>query len=158
MILHILFTSGIIISIVGWFLDRANKFQWLMLKISPDSVYALMALDDLTKDTKISLTQKHKGFNPLLKKWPDLKNKSRIEYIGRSVAFMSFGPEVKNDIQLITYDKDQKKIENVWSISEARCSFQNMSENKLFKMGTALFGFGLAITVISYIMGINKDS
>ncbi|GEM_PF-878242 len=158
MIMHIIFTSGILISIVGWFLDRANKFQWLMLKIAPDCIFAQKALDSLEADQKISLTKNDEGFQILLNKWPDLISKQSVEYIGRSVAFVSLGPQVRNDIELIAYDKEQKEVKERWGLLDARSSIEKISEKKLFKLGACLFLLGIALAVFSYIISINITS
>jgi hypothetical protein len=158
MIIHIFFIIGILISIVGWFLDRANKFKWLMLKIAPDCIFAQRALDSLEADQKIGLTKNHKGFQILLNKWPNLISKQSVEYIGRSLAFIEFGPQVKNDIQLIAYDKEEKEVKERWSMLDARSSIEKILEKKLFKQGVYLFWFGIAVSVISYIISININS
>lgn len=153
MLVHSLFIAGIVVTIIGWFFENAKRFKWLMLRIAPEYILGKNALDDLEKDQKTALTKNHEGFNVLLEKWPNLQEKNNVEYIGRSVAFISFGSQVKNDIQLIPYDSNQKEIPNRWSFLEAREKIEEISERKLFRIGTFLFWCGLLLSAISYIVG-----
>lgn len=124
-----------------------------MLRIAPEYIFGKKALDDLEKDQKTALTKNHEGFNVLLGKWPNLQNMDEVEYIGRSVAFISFGSQVMNDIQLIPYDSNQKEIPNRWSFIEAREKIDEISDRKLFRMGAFLFWGGILLSIISYILG-----
>lgn len=157
-LLHALFIVGIIFTITGWFFDRAKSFNFLLSWISPEYVFAQQALADLKKDQKIALTKNHEGFEVLLKKWPDLSEKESVVYIGRSVAYMSFGPEMSSDIEIIAFDKDQNEIKNRWAMSNANATFESIIDKKLFIIGTILFWFGIVISVVSHILSSSNNS
>ncbi len=89
-----------------------------MAKVARDYVATKKSLEILKNNPKVALTKEDEGFTILLNKWPNLKEKSSVEYIGRTVAFVSFGPQVKNDIQLVLYDKNEEEIKNRWNMSE----------------------------------------
>ena len=156
--LNIIFIIGIIFTIIGWFFDKATSFDWLMIKIAPDYVFAQKALSDLKENPKIALTRQHKGFKILLDKWPNLEGKDSVEYIGRTVAFVSFGSQIKNDIELVLYDKGQKEIKKRWNISEAESVLEKMIETRLFKIGAFLFWGGIIVSIISHIVSIKTIS
>ena len=158
MIINALFLIGIILAIVGWFFDRAKLFNWLMMKIAPDYIFAQKALEDLKKDPKIALTKHHEGFQILLERWPNLSNKDSVEYIGRTAAFVSFGAQVKNDIQLIAYDNENKEIRERWSISNATVVIEEIVERRLFKIGAILFWIGIVVSIASHIISLKTNS
>lgn len=151
-LIHISFIIGIIIAIIGWFFNHASSFNWLILMIASNYIFAKRALGDLEKDQKIALTKHHEGFKILLDKWPNLHNKDSVEYIGRSVAFVSFGAQAKNDIQIIAYDTNKNEIKERWSILGARSELEKIAENKLFKIGAIFFWSGISISIASHII------
>ena len=110
--INIVFIIGIIIMIIGWFFDRAKSFNWLMIRIAHSYVSAQKALEDLKGNPKVALTKHHEGFQILINKWPNLDDTNSAKYIGRTTAFLSFGAQVKNDIELVLYDKKKKEIKN----------------------------------------------
>jgi hypothetical protein len=154
MLVHYLFIVGIIVTIIGWFLENIKRFKWFMLRIAPEYIFGRNALGDLEKNQKIALTKNHEGFSVLLRNWPNLQEKNKVEYIGRSVAFISLGSQVKNDIQLIPYDSKQKEIPNRWSFLEACEKIEEISNRKLFRIGAFLFWCGITLSIISYIIGV----
>jgi hypothetical protein len=155
---HIIFVLGVVITITGWFFDRAKSFNWLVSFIAPDYVSAKQALNDLKQNEKIGLTPYHEGFQFLLDKWPNLSNKDSVCFIGRSVAFISFKPEISNDIELIAYDKDKNEVKERWIISEASVAIEGLIERKLFSIGCVLFWFGIAVSIVSYLVSSRANS
>ena len=153
-----LFIVGIVITITGWFFDRAKSFNWLVSVIAPDYVSAKQALSDLEQNEKIGLTSHHEGFKILVEKWPNLNNKDSVRFIGRSVAFITFGSVVSNDIELIARDKDQNEIKERWKMSEASVAIESIIERKLFAIGGILFWFGIIVSIGSHIISSRADS
>ena len=156
--IHIVFIIAIFITIIGWFFDRAKSFDWLMVKIARNYVVAKESLEILKNNSKNALAKEDEGVPILLNNWPNLKDKTLVEYIGRTPAFVSFGSQVKNDIGLVLYDKNQKEIQNRWSVSEAECMLEKTIESKLFKIGACLFWGGIIASIISHIVSIKTNS
>ena len=154
MIINVLFLIGIVVAIVGWFFDKAKSFDWLMLKIAPDYVFAQRALDDLKRDSKIVLTDRHQGFRVLITRWPNLKNPNAVKYIGRSSAFLAFGAQVRNDIQMIAYDIEKTEIPERWNMSDAAGEIERIVETRLFRIGAILFWSGIVISVASHAISL----
>jgi len=150
--LHVLFIVGIVITITGWFFDRAKSFNFLVSIISPDYVSAKRALSDLDQNKNILLTYNHEGFEFLIDKWPNLNNKNTVRYIGRSVAFIEFGSKVSNDIELIAKDKDENKIDETWRMSEATAVVESIIDRKLSLLGGFLFWLGIVVSISSYLI------
>ena len=150
--LFLLFIIGIILAILGWFFDRVSYFPWLMRKISPDYVNSINALDTLAANKKHALTPFHPGFNALLERWPNLSKKLSVVLIGRSVAYMAFGEQVKGDFELIAFDKDNAEIKPRWKESAARSLFVDEEDKKIFWIGTVVFFNGLGIAFVSRLI------
>ena len=134
-----LFIIGIILAILGWLFDRVSHFPWLMRKISPDYVNGINVLDTLAENEKHAITTFHPGFNVILERWQGLNRKSLVTLIGRSVAYVGFGPQVTSDFELIAYDKDRSEITPRWKNSSARSLFVDEQNKRLFWIGTVVF-------------------
>ncbi len=150
--LQVLFVVGIVITITGWFFDRAKSFNWLVSIVAPDYVSAKRALSDLEQNERIGITSNHEGFKFLVNKWPNLNDKDSVRYIGRSVAFISFKSTISNDLQLIARDKDQNEIKERWKMSEASALVESIIDRKLFAFGGFLFWFGIIVSIGSHVI------
>ncbi len=102
-----LFLYGIFLSIVGWFLDKAHRFIWLLKLISRDAVNALIALNALAQNPNIAITPEHPGFNVLLDHWPNLTNRDSVKLIGRGPAYANFGAQVTTGFALVAKDENR---------------------------------------------------
>lgn len=149
---HALFVLGIVITITGWFFDRAKSLNWVMSVIAPNYVSAKQALTDLKQNDKIGLTFQHEAFQILLDKWPKLSNKDSVRFIKRSIAFIAFKPEISNDIELIACDKDMNEIKERWRMSEASIAIESIIEGRLFSIGGTLFCIGIIVSAVSHVI------
>lgn len=157
-IIHIFFILGIVITIIGRVVDSARYPNWLMSAIAPDYVSAKKALTDLEQDERIGLTSHHEGFQRLIDKWPNLSNEDAVQFIGRSVAFIDLKPKMKDDIELIAYDKEKNEIKERWKVSEASAALESIIEKRLFFIGGILFSIGIAIWVVNHFMSSTAES
>ena len=156
-LLFSLFVLGLLIVVLGWFFDRAANFNFLLKKIAPDYVHGINALDILAENNKRALIPKHPGFIVLLSRWPDQPLTSSVAIISRSVAYTEFGPQVKNDFQLILRDAQQNEISPRWSEANARGMLENELNRKLFITGTIIFFIGISVSFFSGFLGFLKD-
>jgi len=156
--IHVLFVFGVVVTVIGWFFDRAKSFDLLMSSAAPDYVSGTKALRDLKKDARINLTSRHEGFQVLLDKWPNLTDRDAVEFIGRSAAFLGFGSQVSSDIELIARDKRRNKVGSRWRMSAAEARIESIAEKSLFATGTMIFWVGLSISVVSHIVNAVTDS
>jgi hypothetical protein len=147
-----LFVLGNILAILGWFFDRTREIDWLARVMVRDYVYGSRALDDLATDPKRAILPSHLGFNVLLTRWPNLPNKKAVASIGRSIAFTEFGPEVKNDIELIALDQALNHLESRWLFSSARQELQKQADKRIFIFGTIMFFLGIAVSIASGVI------
>jgi uncharacterized BrkB/YihY/UPF0761 family membrane protein len=152
-----LFALGLLIAVFGWFFDRAANFSFLLKRIAPDYVHGINALGILAYNNKRALTSRHRGFIVLLSRWPDHPLISSVAFIGRSVAYMEFGPRVKNDFQLILRDAQQNEINPSWSEANARNSLENELNRKLFTIGTIIFFTGISVSFVSGLLEFLKN-
>ena len=70
--LFILFIFGLVLSIIGWFFDRATRFTWLMRLVARDSFDGLNSLDLLAGDPSIEIPPDNPGFDVILGRWSEL--------------------------------------------------------------------------------------
>lgn len=143
---------GLLIAVLGWFGDRAANFSFLLKVIAPDYVDGINALDILAENNKRAIIPKHPGFLVLLSRWPDRPLTGSVAYISRSVAYMEFGPRVKNDFQLILRDAQQNEIKPIWSEASARRLLKNELDKKLFIIGPVIFFIGISVSFISGLL------
>lgn len=151
-ILFILFIIGMILVILGWFFDRMSHFPGLMRRICPDYMNGITTLNTLARDNKVAITEKHPGFNVILKSWPGMTEKSRVRLIGRSAAYMGFGAQVTSDIQLIAFGEDHKEIGSRWKISSARSLLVVEKNKRVFWIGATVFWVGILISSVSGLL------
>lgn len=156
--LHVLFVIGIVITVTGWFFDRAKSFNWLVSIVAPDYISAKRALSDLEQNERIGLTSNREGFKFLVDEWPNLNDEDSVRYIAGSVAFIAFTPSISNDIELIARDKDQIEIKERWNMSEASAVVESIIDGKLFAFGGFLFGFGIIVSIGSHLITSLTDS
>jgi len=154
----VLFVVGIVITIAGWFFDRAKSFDLLASIIAPDYLPAKQALSDLEQNKNILLTPNHEGFEILVDTWPNLDDKNSVRYIGRGPAYIKFGSTVSNDIALVAKNKDQNNIKEIWIMSEASAVVESMIDKKLSLIGGFLFGFGIIVTICSRVIDSKTGS
>ena len=59
---------------------------------------------------------------------------------------MVFGPNVKDDIDLIARDNEENEVRGKWTYSEARKALIASRDRRLFWIGTLVCFAGIAIT------------
>ncbi|MFB0565626.1 MAG: hypothetical protein ACETWK_08110 [Candidatus Aminicenantaceae bacterium] len=59
----------------------------------------------------------HPSFNVIIEGWPQESDEVLVEYIGRGPAYIKFSSQVENDFAVVAYDKNENKIEPVWTES-----------------------------------------
>jgi hypothetical protein len=150
--LLIFFICGWLLSIVGWFFDRASRFTWLMRLVTRDSFHGLNSLDLLAENPSFEIIPEHPGFHVILERWPDLADKNSVAIIGRGAAYMKFGAQVTPGFALVALDKDKNKI-GAWEEPFARKILLKEQDKMLFKTGTIIFYIGISIALISGLLG-----
>ncbi len=151
-----LFVAGMTLAVIGWFFDRATKFNFLLNIISSDYVYGINALDVLAENDKRGFGLNHPGFTVLLQRWPEYPKERSVVFIRRSIAYMAFGARVKNDFDLILLDANKNEIKPRWSEAEARNLLGDELNRKLFRLGTIVFFVGIAISFTSGLLQFLK--
>lgn len=151
-----LFLFGIFLSIVGWFLDKAHRFTWLMKLISRDAVNGLIALNALAQNTNIAVTPEHPGFNVILNHWPNLTDRDSVKLIGRGPAYTCYGAQVTTGFALVAEDENRNMIEPAWEEPSARTLFHKKLDLILFRLGAVIFFLGIGVALVSGILGFLK--
>ncbi len=141
-----IFFGGIAITILGCLLARVVEARWLLMLVTPNYVKGMAILNELASNEKFVATVKRPGVRVLLNLWPGLADKGHVESIQRSVAYMVFGPHVKDDIDLIARDNEENEVKGKWTYSEARKALIASRDRRLFWIGTLVCFAGIAIT------------
>lgn len=148
--LLVLSIIGALLSVAGWVIERAFKFEWLRRRLAPEADTALRALDVLRADPKLGFTRDDPVFIILSAVWPRFPHSSQIYAIGRTVAYMELGSEVKNQIGLTLFDEKLKRVEGYeWTIEEATDALIAPIERRFRYIGTTIFFVGVAITLVA---------
>ncbi len=140
---------GLLIAIVGWFFDNLSRYPWLLEKISPHYYYGTDALNILKVDQKRVIIKEHNGFNVLLNRWPKLDDKSGVEYVARTAAYIEFGSVTKNEIQIMVLDDKGKEKGPRWTISSAENILLEEHRAKTFCFSGIIFFGGILLTFVS---------
>jgi len=142
-----LFLASFILIIVGWLVEKAERFRWLRNFVAPVQNITIETLDSLKVDYAIKAGSLQG--RTLISIWPNLKDPTVIEYIGRSIIYQEFQTDqIQNNIQLIAYAKD-KIVVDKWTIVEAKIILNGILTRRLFILGTIIFWIGLISTFIS---------
>jgi hypothetical protein len=142
-----IFFAGIAITILGWLFARVVHARWLLMLVTPGYIKAMTVLNELASNEKFVAPVKRPGVRVLLNQWPGLANKDHVQSIQRSVAYMVFGPNVKDDIDLIARDSEENELGGKWTYSEARKVLTASRDKRLMLIGTLVFFAGITITV-----------
>ena len=148
--LSLLFLSvvGALLSVAGWVIERAFKFEWLRRRLAVEADTALRALDRLRADPKLGFTREDPAFVILSAAWPRFPHTLQIHAIGRTVAYVEFGSDVKNQIGLTLFDEKLKRVEGYdWTIAAATEALVAPIEKRFRYIGTSVFFIGVAITL-----------
>ncbi len=149
--LFIVFIFGLLLSIIGWFFDRASRFAWLMRLVTRDSFDGLNSLDLLAGNPSIGILSENPGFDVILDRWPELTDKNSVAIIGRGPAYQKFSAQVTAGFALTALDKDKNEI-GVWEEPFAREILLKEQDKMLFKAGTILFYIGVSIAFVSGLL------
>lgn len=152
--LFILLLTGIILLILGWFLDKAHRFTWILKLVSRDAVNSLTALNILAQNRDAAISPEHPSFEVILKRWPNLDDIESVKLIGRTVAYTKHGTQVINDFALMAFDENKNEIKPAWEASIARSIFEKELDLLIFKLGAYIFYLGIAVTLVSGILGL----
>lgn len=151
--LLILSVAGALLSIAGWFIARAFTLEWLRRRLCPKADTALRALEALRANPKLGIERKDPAFPVLSAAWPRFPNTPLIRAIGRTVAYVEFGTEVKNQIGLTLFDEKLARIEgHDWTISEANDALVSPIEKRFRYVGITIFFVGVVITVTAAVV------
>ena len=152
-ILLILSIAGALLSIVGWVIERAFKLEWLRRRFCAKADTALRVLDELRANPKLGLERDDPAFAVLSSAWPRFPSSPPIRAIGRTVAYVEFGPEVKNQIGLTLFDEKLVRVEGYdWTIAGAEDALVAPIEKRFRYIGITIFFIGVAITVVTAIV------
>ncbi len=153
LILLILSAAGAFLSIAGWFIDRAFTLEWLRRRLCPKADAALRTLESLRVDPKLGIERNDPAFPVLSAAWPRFPGTPPIRAIGRTVAYVEFGTEVKNQIGLTLFDEKLARVEgHDWTISEATDALVTPIQKRFGYVGTTIFFVGIVITVAAAII------
>lgn len=148
---------GIGIAIIGWLFDRLSQIDWLLKRVNPRYYHGTQALRLLAENERRALLPKHPGFHILLELWPSTMPVGSVALLGRSVAFVEFGPTVSNDFELIKYDSARNEVSTRWKYSEAIKKLSEAHHKNIFWLGTVVFFLGITITLISGLINLFND-
>jgi hypothetical protein len=116
----ILSLVGALLVVIGWFIDRALELDWLRRRLAVKAHIGLRALDALRSNPSLEIERNDPAFAVLSSIWPQFPTEPSIRAIGRTVAYVQFGPEVTNEIGLTLFGEDLERIEkHDWTISQA---------------------------------------
>lgn len=149
----LLFITGTVLEIIGWFFDKAANISWIMKFVCRNTYFGLKALDLLAQNTNGVLLPQHPGFDPIVRHWPQLADKNSVQSIGRGPAFIKFGAQAEPGFALIAY-QGEIKIDSVWEEASARKILLSEQDLKLFRYGALLFYLGLIVSIISGLFGL----
>lgn len=153
LILVILSIVGVLLSIAGWVIERAFKLEWLRRRICTEADTALRALEALRADPKLGIEHNDPAFAVLSAAWPRFPDRPPIRAIGRTVAYVEFGSEVKNQIGLTLFDERLNHVEgHDWTISEANDALVAPIEKRFRYVGITVFFVGVAVTIAAAIV------
>jgi len=127
-----------------------------MKKFFPHQLNGLNTLNFLASNVKHRISQEHQGFNVILERWPQPDDKDSVRYIGRGPAYIKFGSRVENDFALVMYDKDNNRIEPVWTESSARHLILEEIDKRLFWIGKVIFFGGILLSFVSGLLDFLK--
>jgi hypothetical protein len=145
--------AGALLSVAGWAIERAFRFEWLRRLLCPKADIALRALDALRANPKLGFTHDDPAFVVLASVWPRFPHTLGIHAIGRTVAFVEFGPEVKNQIGLTLFDQKLNRIEGYdWTFAAATDALIAPTEKRFRYVGTTVFIVGITLTVVVAIL------
>ena len=156
-LLFSLFLVGLILAIIGWFFEKAFRFDWLINKFFPNQSKGLKALNFLASNIKHEITKEHPGFNVIIERWSQKGDEASVEYIGRGPAYIKFGSRVENDFAVVAYDKNKNKIEPVWTESSARHVLLEEIDKRLFWIGKVIFFSGILLSFVSGLLEFLKN-
>ena len=151
-----LLLCGIFLSIVGWFLDKAHRFTWLMKLVSRDAVNGLIALNARAQNPNTTVLPEHPGFNVILNHWPNLTDRDSVKLIGRGPAYTCYGAQVTTGFALVAKDENRNLIVPVWEEPSARTLFHKKLDLIIFRLGAIIFYLGIGAALISGILGFLK--
>ena len=120
-----------------------------MLLIYPNFVHTRDALDTLSTNNRVAINAKHPGFAPLLDAWPNLKDKSSVAKIGRTYAYIVFGPEVQNEVGLVAFNNRGQELQKDWTVRAAREVFSAKADTRVFRVGAIVFFIGTLVSVVA---------
>lgn len=145
--------AGALLSIAGWVIERAFKLVWLRRRLCAKADTALRALEALRANPTLGIERNDPAFAVLSAAWPGFPDTPPIRAIGRTVAYVEFGSEVKNQIGLTLFDQTLARVEgHDWTISEANDALVAPIEKRFRYVGIAVFFVGVAITVAAAIV------
>ena len=149
----ILSIVGALLSVVGWSIERAFTVEWLRRRLCPRADTALRALEAFRGNPKLGIEHNHPAFAVLSAAWPNFPATPPIRAIGRTIAYVAFGPEVKNDIGLTLLDEKLARVEgHDWTISEANDALVAPIQKRLRYLGMTVFFVGVVITIVAAIV------
>lgn len=147
----VVFSVGIALAILGWFLDRISHFDWLMRLLAPQFFHGTKAIDELTSSASKRILPANPGFCVILQLWPSLLSHTSVATIGRSTAYLDIGSDelAVSDFDLVAYDASGKEIPSRWTAKTVRDIFTKELEKRFFWFSGAIFFLGIAISLVT---------
>lgn len=153
LLLLVLSIVGALLSITGWAVERALKFAWLRRRLSRRVDTGIQALDALRADPKLGFTHDDQAFKALSAVWPRFPHSLSVYAIGRTVAYVEFGTEIKNEIGLTLFDEKLQRIEGYdWTITAATAALIAPFERRFRVIGTLIFFLGIVVSIVVAII------
>ena len=158
LLLFILSLVGLLVTLFGWLFDRALDISWVARLIAPAYFHAKAVLNQLEGNSRLAITADERGCVELLKRWPGLADITSVGMISRSIAFMSFGPTVTPEIELIARRADKSEILPRWRMAAARHDLEHEAKTRVFRVGAIVFSIGLAISLLAAVLQFREAS
>lgn len=144
---------GALLSSCGWIIERAFKIRWLRRHLAAKADTALRELDKLRGNPSLAFTRDDPAFQVLSSVWPGFPQNLPVHAIGRTVAYISMGPEIKNEIGLTLFDEQLKRIEGFdWTIDAADDLIVAPVEKRFRAIGVTVFWIGIAVTLAATVV------
>jgi len=148
----LLLIVGLSLAIAGWFCDRLNNFPTLERLLAKRARDAIDALNLLATNNRHELFPAHPGFSVIVAAWPGLSGDANVAVIGRSVAYVQFGPTVENHFELIARSIENAELPPRWRYATAIELFKGQIAKRVFWLGAVIFWVGIAVSLAAGLL------
>jgi len=151
---------GFVVAILGWYLDHAPSFPWLLEFITPDYVSVKEAIDILDTGEKAVVSPAHSGAKVLLKWWkptPLAQDTKKISGLGRSTGVLNIiNGKHHYELRLLTQENKMMLANYIWNDTEARKLMNDELNKSIIKWSGSMFWGGLILSALLVIWEYNS--